>query len=202
MTKHVYIFIVGIILAGCSSTEPVTNVSKWIDLSSTYPSGSISWHAPESVTQTRFTQHIKQLGEQTSLNKKSRDVLWWKGYDVSSWGYPTFLMEIAVAKYTQPYSNIPSIDTFRKDQLKLWSGTAHAMDEVVLGGQRWLRITADYSDELNACRRVQFQVPLTCDFFLNVMAEYDKEARKDVEWLTSRMAVMSNVVESIRITRQ
>mgnify|MGYP001562897666 FL=1 len=35
---------------------------------------------------------------------------------------------------------------------------------------------------------------------MNVMAEYDNEARRDQKWLESRMAVMSNVVESIRLT--
>jgi hypothetical protein len=202
MRRNIHILLAGFLMAGCSSTAPVMDITKWNDLSSTHSHGSISWRAPDSVTQTRFTQHLKHVSEQISLNKKSYDVFWWKGYDVNSWGYPAFIMEISFAKYTKPYSNLPSMESFRQDQEKLWSGSTshHTMDAVTLGGNNWLMIAADYDEEYNRCRRVQFQLPLNGECYLNVMAEYDNEARRDVKWLESRMSIMSNVVQSIRLT--
>ena len=200
MRKNTHILLAGLLMAGCSSTAPVMDITKWSDFSSTYPTGSVSWHAPDSVTQTRFVQHAKHVGGLAGFNKKSFEGLWWKGYDVNSWGNPAFIIQISLWPYTQPHTDKPSLESFRQDQAKLWSDTSHVMDEVVLGGHRWLRISADYDNEGNACRRVQFKMPLNGECYLNVMAEYDNEARRDQKWLESRMAVMSNVVESIRLT--
>lgn len=200
MKRNNTVFLAGLLLAGCSSTPLVLDRIQWCGFSTEYPGGVVSWHAPRSTADTGFEYHARQVTSNDINSAKVYALLWHQGYDLTSWGYATFIMQIDVQKYSSHSNVVPTLESFRKDQMHLWSGTSHTIDVVSLGGRTWLRINTDYNDKLNACRRIQFQTPLSVEYYLNVMAEYDNEARRDPKWLESRMTVMSNVIESIRLT--
>jgi hypothetical protein len=198
MRNPLYIVVLVVLFfTGCASTAPVADRGKWGNLSSSCPDMEISWLAPESVTPTKFSRHIKHFDDLDS--DKIHSVIWWKGYDVNSGGLPAFVVQISLSAYSGSHNATPSLNDFRKEQAEEWSNTSHVMEELALGSFKWLKIVADYGDKLNACQRVQFQVPINYERYLNVIVEYDNEMRDDAEWLASRQAVVSDIVRSLRV---
>lgn len=197
--RHLSIIASGLLLVGCSSTAPVLERTQWLSFSSEYPRGTILWHAPNSKTHAGFVYHAKRITTRDINDGKVYTLLWYKGYDVNSWGYTAFIMQIDLQKYPSKFDETPSMAMFRQERMHLWSDASHVVDEVTLGDHKWLKITVDHDDKLNDARYVMFQMPLDHECFLNVKAEYGNDERKNTEWFESRQAIFSNVVESIQV---
>lgn len=193
--------LLGIVQSGCRSTAPVEIRTAWHTWSTAFPGGTISWEAPDSETPTYFGRHVERIEREDPPKKGVHNTLvWWKGYDVNSEDYPAFAIHFDIQNYLTEFSAAPSFEEMCEQQAQYWKERPCSMDEQILAGRKWLKITIDYYDKATRARHVLFRTPIDRRCFLTIRGEYDNEARKDMEWFAARQSVLSNVVASVYIS--